>query len=68
MAVAVLLAEPCKCGVLTVECVEKEWGDDVARLIRGLVKVSGFTAIMLPLLIPKTSAACFSLLLKIYAS
>ena len=41
MAGAVLLAEPCKCGVLTVECVEKEWGDDVARLIRGLVKVSG---------------------------
>lgn len=40
MTVAVLLAEPCKSGIITPEEVEKEWGEDVARLIRGLVKVS----------------------------
>lgn len=41
MTVAVLLAEPCKCGLMQIEDVEKEWGDDVGRLLRGLVKVSG---------------------------
>lgn len=41
MTVAVLLAEPCKAGLITLESIEREWGDDVARLSRGLFKVSG---------------------------
>ncbi len=41
MAIAVLLAEPAKCGLITPETVETEWGADIAMLIRGLVKVSG---------------------------
>lgn len=41
MTVAVLLSEPCKAGLITLENIEREWGDDVARLSRGLFKVSG---------------------------
>jgi len=41
MAIALLLAEPCKCGALTPEEVAETWGDDVGLLVRGLVKVSG---------------------------
>lgn len=41
MVVAILLAEPCKAGLMDEEAVEREWGSDVARLVRGLMKVSG---------------------------
>ncbi|MDE7151590.1 MAG: RelA/SpoT family protein, partial [Candidatus Amulumruptor sp.] len=41
MTVAVLLAEPCKVGLIALDTIEHEWGDDVARLSRGLLKVSG---------------------------
>lgn len=41
MAIAVLLAEPCKAGAMTADDAAAEWGEDVGRLLRGLVKVSG---------------------------
>ncbi|MCM1028404.1 MAG: RelA/SpoT family protein [Pseudoflavonifractor sp.] len=40
MALAILLAEPCKADLMEISAVEAEWGDDIGRLVRGLVKVS----------------------------
>lgn len=38
--IALLAHRLCRVEVLTVDDVEKEWGDDVAKLVRGLLKVA----------------------------
>jgi len=40
MIIAILLFSLCQNNVLTEEDLKKEWGDDIARLIHGLLKVS----------------------------
>ncbi|MDE6825868.1 MAG: HD domain-containing protein, partial [Paramuribaculum sp.] len=40
MVIAILLNGLCRFGKLTEDLVEKEWGSDIATLIRGLLKVS----------------------------
>lgn len=40
MVIAILLNGLCRFGQLTEEQVEKDWGSDIASLIRGLLKVS----------------------------
>lgn len=41
MAVAVMLYRPVKYNILTEEQVRVDWGDDVGRLVHGLLKVAG---------------------------
>ena len=40
MVLAILLHSLCKAGLYDVEKVEAQWGNDIATLIRGLLKVS----------------------------
>ena len=40
MAAAIMLFNPCRHGFLTREQIVADWGDDVARMIAGLIKVS----------------------------
>lgn len=40
MVVAVLLKDLCRGGMITEEDVCRDWGEDVARLIRGLLKIA----------------------------
>lgn len=37
---AVMLREPLRAGIIDFDYVEKEFGDDVAKIIRGLVKIN----------------------------
>lgn len=41
MVVAILLSTASRGGSMSTEEIEKQWGDDVARLVRGLDKVAG---------------------------
>lgn len=41
---AIFMARPVALGVLEIEAVEKEWGEDVAALTLGFVKVSEFAS------------------------
>lgn len=40
MVVAILLNKPCRCGGITESQIAARWGDDVAKLVHGLQKVS----------------------------
>ncbi len=40
MAAAIMLFNPCRRGFMTIEQLKKEWGEDVARMVQGLIKVS----------------------------
>lgn len=40
MAVAILIFNAVRNGFLNIDIVREEWGDDVARMINGLIKVS----------------------------
>lgn len=40
MAVAILLFNPTRRGFHTIEQIEQEWGEDVAHMVNGLIKVS----------------------------
>lgn len=40
MVIAILLGDLCRKNYLTVESVTQQWGDDIGRLVKGLVKVS----------------------------
>lgn len=40
MVIAILLHAMCRAGIISVDDVEKEWGSDIAIIIRGLLKVS----------------------------
>ncbi len=40
MVIATLLFNPCRHGYMTHEQLVKEWGNDVAQLVKGLMKVS----------------------------
>lgn len=40
MAVAIMLFNPVRHGFKTIEQIDREWGEDVARMMNGLVKVS----------------------------
>lgn len=44
MAVATLLFNPCRHGFMDRDRLEKEWGEDVARMVGGLMKVSSLYA------------------------
>ena len=44
MIIAILLFELCKSEFISEADINKEWGDDIARLIRGLLKISGLYA------------------------
>ena len=44
MVAAILLFNPCRHGFRTVEQIGKEWGEDVMRLVNGLIKVSDLYA------------------------
>ena len=44
MAVATLLFNPCRHGFMDSDRLEKEWGEDVARMVGGLMKVSSLYA------------------------
>lgn len=40
MVIALLIYNFCRAGLMTVDDVKKEWGDDIAKLVGGLLKVS----------------------------
>lgn len=40
MTVATMLFNPCRHGFMTLEELSADWGEDVARLVSGLIKVS----------------------------
>ncbi|MDE5608408.1 MAG: RelA/SpoT family protein [Muribaculaceae bacterium] len=40
MVIAILVYRSCHSGILTEEEIAERWGDDVAKLVRGLLKVS----------------------------
>lgn len=40
MVIAILLYPLCDSAFLTPETIETEWGDDIAKMVRGLIKVS----------------------------
>lgn len=44
MVVATLLFNPCRHGFMDRERLKKEWGNDVARMVAGLMKVSSLYA------------------------
>lgn len=40
MVIAILMYNLCKSGFISQESLRKEWGDDIARLVGGLLKIS----------------------------
>ncbi len=40
MVIALLIYNFCRAGLITADDVKKEWGDDIAKLVGGLLKVS----------------------------
>ena len=40
MVAAILLRRLCSLGVVSIEDVERHWGEDVAKMVRGLLKVA----------------------------
>lgn len=44
MIIAILLFALCQTEFISEEEIERQWGDDIAKLIRGLLKVSGLYA------------------------
>ncbi len=41
MVIAIIMSRLCRHGCIAAETVEKEWGEDVGRLVDGLKKVAG---------------------------
>lgn len=39
MIIAVLLHEPCRAGIVGIDNIAADWGDDIASLVRGLIRV-----------------------------
>lgn len=44
MAVAIMLFNPCRHGFMDIAAIAARWGDDIARLVQGLMKVSDLYA------------------------
>ena len=44
MAIAMLFFNPCRHGFIDLPTLAREWGDDVARMVAGLIKVSDLYA------------------------
>ncbi len=44
MVTAILLFPPCRHGFMTTEQIASQWGEDVARMVSGLIKVSSLYA------------------------